>query len=83
MKEQEDQYTSTDTDKSIETRKVPAVLPTNMIEEIQDYCYCKNMTQDEFFYQAVYIFLENKEGIDQMRENIESKNIDSSHYDIS
>ncbi|TSJ81102.1 MAG: hypothetical protein NMK33_01070 [Candidatus Cardinium sp.] len=73
MKEQEDQYHATDTDKSIETRKIPAVLPTNMIEEIQDYCYWKNMTQDEFFYQAVYIFLENKACIDQTRENIEPK----------
>ena len=73
MKKQENQGNATDTDKSIETRKIPAVLPTNMIEEIQDYCYWKNMTQDEFFYQAVYIFLENKEGIDQTRENIESK----------
>ncbi|WP_243575285.1 hypothetical protein [Candidatus Cardinium sp. cByotN1] len=83
MKKQEDQHNATDTDKSIQTRKIPAVLPTNMIEEIQDYCYWKNMTHDEFFYQAVYIFLENKEGIDQTRENIEPKNIDSSHYDIS
>ncbi|MDN5247174.1 MAG: hypothetical protein V3580_04415 [Candidatus Cardinium sp.] len=64
MKKQEDQGNATATDKSIETRKIPAVLPTNMIEEIQDYCYWKNMTQDEFFYQAIYIFLENKEDID-------------------
>ena len=73
MKEEGDQGNATATDKSTETRKILTVLPVNMIEKIQDYCYWKNMTQDEFFYQAVYIFLENKEGIDQTRENIESK----------
>ncbi|MEF2229283.1 MAG: hypothetical protein V3581_04630 [Candidatus Cardinium sp.] len=60
MKEKEDQGTTTDTDKSIETRKILAVLPISMIEKIQDYCYWKNMTQKEFLYQAVAAFLKGK-----------------------
>ena len=60
MKEEGDQGNATATDKSTETRKILTVLPVNMIEKIQDYCYWKNMTQKEFLYQAVAAFLKGK-----------------------